>query len=110
MSGLATRFHLDSNGQDLAVEHIQDVEPILAWNKEARRDEQYGDWGRHVARIPNVIYVKWLNEEHARGNARLRMFTPEFDLIVQKKLNDPEWAYLRTDRPKRQAGWSMEPS
>jgi hypothetical protein len=34
------------------------------------------------------------------------MFTPEFDLIVQKKLADPEWAYLRTDRPKLQAGWS----
>lgn len=100
------RVHLDPNGQDLTIEHVQDVEPILEWNREARREHQESDWGRHVARIPNVIYVKWLNEEHARGNTNLRLFTPEFDAIVQRKLEDPEWAYLRVDRPKLQAGWS----
>jgi hypothetical protein len=106
MNGLQVVPHLDSNGEDLAIEHIQDVGPILEWNRESRRDEQHSDWGRHVARIPNVIYVKWLNEEHALGNTALRLFTPEFDRIVQKKLDDPEWAYLRTDRPKLQAGWT----
>jgi hypothetical protein len=106
MDGVLIRPHLDSNGKDLAIEHVQDVEPILEWNKESRSDEQHGDWGRHVARIPNVIYVKWLDEAHARGNISLRLFTPEFDQIVQKKLRDPEWAYLRTDRPKLQAGWT----
>lgn len=105
MSGVLIRPHLDSNGRDIAIEHVQDVEPILEWNKESRRDEQRGDWGRHVARIPNVVYVKWLDEEHARGNISLRLFTEEFDLIVQEKLNDPEWAYLRTDRPTLQAAW-----
>lgn len=106
MDGLTVIPHLDSNGRDIAVEHVQDVEPILDWNREARRSEQHSDWGRHVARIPNVIYVKWLDEERARGNAVLKLFTPEFDQIVQKKLCDPEWAYLRTDRPKLQAGWT----
>jgi len=110
MNGVLIRAHLDPNGQDLAIEHVQDVEPILKWNNESRRDEQKSDWGRHVARIPNVIYVRWLDEEHARGNVSLRMFSPEFDLIVQKKLRDPEWAYLRTDRPKLQAGWSARRS
>ena len=108
MDGVVVRTHLDSNGGDLAIEHIQDVGPILAWNREARREEQRGEWARHVARIPNVIYVKWLDDEHARGNTALRLFTPEFDLIVQKKLGDPEWAYLRTDRPKLQSGWTAE--
>jgi len=108
MDGVLIRPHFDSNGRELAIEHVQDVAPILEWNGQARQDEQRGDWGRHVARIPNVIYVQWLNEEHARGNASLRLFTPEFDAIVQKKLDDPEWAYLRTDRPKLQAGWSAE--
>lgn len=102
---LQTRIHLDTNGKDLAVEHVQDVEDILNWNKEARRDEQKSDWGRHVARIPNVILVRWLNEEYSRGNP-LRMFSAEFDLLVQKKLNDPDWMYLRTDKPALQAGWS----
>jgi hypothetical protein len=98
MDGVTVKAHFDSNGQDLTIQHVQDVEPILEWNKEARRDEQHSDWGRHVARIPNVIYVKWLDEEYRKGNTSLRMFSPEFDEIVQKKLEDPEWAYLRTDK------------
>lgn len=103
---MQVRVHLDSNGQDLAVEHIQDVSSILEWNKAARSEEQRSDWGRHVARIPNVVYVRWLDEEHAKGNTSLRMFTPEFDAIVKRKLQDPEWAYLRVDKPALQAGWS----
>jgi hypothetical protein len=100
------KFHLDSNGEDLAVEHIQDVEPILDWNREARRDEQKSDWGRHIARIPNVIYIRWLDEEHAKGNTMLRPFSKEFDAIVDKKLQDPEWAFLRVDKAPLQTGWS----
>jgi hypothetical protein len=102
---MLAKIHLDSNGQDITIEHLQDVEPILDWNREARREEQHSDWGRHVARIPNVIMVKWLDEELNRGNTTLRMFTPEFDAIVQRKLEDPEYAYLRVDRPKLQEGW-----
>ncbi len=44
----------------------QDVEPILKRNQRLRADPQTSDWGRHVATIPNVILLKWLNEEHAR--------------------------------------------
>lgn len=104
MSDMA-RIHLHSNGEDITIQHVQDVEPILEWNKAARSEEQHSDWGRHIARIPNVIYVKWLDEEHAKGNTSLRMFTKEFDGIVHKKLQDPEWAYLRTDKPKLLVGW-----
>ena len=99
MSEMITRVHLDANGRDLAIEHIQDVAPILDHNKRLRADEQRSDWGRHIAEIPNVIYVRWLDEEHARGNTSLRMFTPEFDAIVARKLADPDWVYLRVDRP-----------
>lgn len=106
MDGVLVRPHFDANGKDLAIEHVQDVEPILEHNKALRGEDQRSDWGRHVASIPNVIYVRWLNEEHARGNTNLRLFTPEFDQIVQKKLQDPEWAYLRTDKPALQVGWS----
>jgi hypothetical protein len=104
MFDLATRVHLDPNGQDATIEHVQDVEPILDWNKEARTQEQRSDWGRHIARIPNVLYVKWLDEEWASGN-KVRMYTPEFDAIVHKKLYDPEYAYLRVDRPALQVGF-----
>jgi len=103
---VAFRPHFDSNGKDLAIEHVQDVAPILEWNREARRDEQTSDWGRHIGRIPNVLLVKWLNEEYARGNTSVRLFSPEFDAIVHHKLYDPEYAYLRTDKPALQAGWT----
>ena len=108
--GVTIRPHLDPDGTRLVIEHVQDVAPILDWNRDARRDEQHSDWGRLVARIPNVIYVKWLNEEYARGNTRLRLFTSEFDAIVQKKLADPDWAYLRTDKAGLHSGWRSRPS
>jgi hypothetical protein len=41
--------------------------------------------------------VRWLNEEWARGNTTIRLFGPEMDALVERKLKDPEWAYLRTD-------------
>ncbi len=105
MDGLLIRPHLDANGDDLAIEHIQDVEPIIERNKLKRTVEQNSDWGREIADIPNVLYVRWLNEEHAKGNTNLRLFTPEFDAIVHKKLKDPDWAYLRTDKPALITGW-----
>ena len=105
MSGVHTRIILDSNGQDLAVESVQDVEPILERNKQLRTMEQKSDWGREIAEIPNVILVRWLNEEHAKGNESLRLFTPEMDAIIQRKLKDPDWAHLRTDKPSLIMGW-----
>ena len=75
----------------------QDVEPILERNKMLRSQPQRSDWGRHIATIPNVILVRWLNEEHARGRRDLALFSKEFDEVVKRKLNDPDWAYLRTD-------------
>lgn len=100
------RFHLDSNGRDFAIEHVQDCTEIIDWNAQARADQQPSDWGRHRARVPHVILVKWLDEERARGNAGIRLFSPEFNAIVERKLGDPEWFYLRTDRPHLQMGWS----
>jgi hypothetical protein len=102
---LQTRILLDSNGQDLAVEHVQDVEPILERNKMLRTMEQKSDWGREIAEIPNVILVRWLNEEHAKGNTTITLLGEEMDRLVAKKLADPDWAYLRTDKPALVSGW-----
>lgn len=101
---MLTRIHLDSNGQDLAVEHIQDVEPFLEANKLKRTQEQRGDF-REIADIPNVIMVRWLNEEQAKGNTTLKLLGEEMDRLVAKKLKDPDWAYLRTDKPALIMGW-----
>lgn len=96
--GVQTKIALDRGEGLIVVEQIQDVEPILEGNKLLRSMPQHSDWGRHVASIPNIILTKWLNEEYAKGNKGLRMFTSEFDELVERKLQDPDWKYLRTDR------------
>jgi hypothetical protein len=94
---MRTEVLLDRAGT-LIASATQDVEPILERNQHLRAEPQRSDWGRHVATIPNVILLKWLNEAHARGNTGLRMFTKEFDAFVKRKLEGPDWKYLRTDR------------
>jgi len=95
---METRITLDRGERLIVAETTQDVEPILERNKALRREPQSSDWGRHIATIPNVILVKWLNEEHARGNVALRLFSKEFDAVIACKLRDPEWRYLRVGR------------
>lgn len=105
---VATRLCLDPNGRDLTVERVQDVEDILARNKALRTQEQRSDWGRHLASIPCVILERWLNEEASRGNRTIRWGSQEFDALVAKKLRDPDWAYLRTDKPALTVGWKKQ--
>lgn len=100
------RPHFDSNGNDFAVEHIQDIEPILEWAKDARDMEQRSDWGRHTHSIPNVECMKLLNEEYARGNTTLRMFSKEWDEIYERKIQSGDWDAFKVDKPALQAGWS----
>lgn len=97
-----TSITLDRIDKQIVAETVQDVEPILDRNRELRSVQQKSDWGRHIASIPNVILTKWLNEEYARGNVSIRLFSPDFDKLVERKLKDPEWAYLRTDAPSSQ--------
>jgi hypothetical protein len=100
-----TELSLDRGEKLIVARTVQDVEPILEHNRMLRSIEQKSDWGRHVASIPNVILVKWANEEYERGNVSVRLFTPEFDKIVERKLKDPEWAYLRTDMKSHRTGY-----
>jgi hypothetical protein len=97
---VATKLKMD-NG-DLVVERAQDCEPILDRNAALRSMPQKSagteTWGRHVASIPCVIIERWMNEEWQRGNVELKMAGAEFDKMVQRKLNDPDWKWLRTDK------------
>jgi hypothetical protein len=107
---IETRIHLDQNGWDLTVERVQDVEDILARNKTLRGEQQRSEWGRHIASIPCVVLERWLNEEATRGNQTIRWGSREFDALVARKLRDPDWAYLRTDKPALMVGWGKKES
>jgi hypothetical protein len=95
---MRTELLLDRGERKIIAVSSQDVEPTLERNKALQSEPQNRDWGRHIATIPNVILVKWLNEEYARGNTQLRMFTPAFYALVARKLQDPDWKHLRTDK------------
>jgi hypothetical protein len=95
MSAVTPRVHLDRDGASLTIEHVQDVEAILDRNKSLRGEPQRSDWGRHIASIPNVILIKWMNEE---GADVLKMSGEEFGAFIRKKLADPDWRFLRVDR------------
>lgn len=93
-----TKLTLDRSEKLIIAETRQDVEPILEHNKVLQGIPQKSDWGRHVASVPNVVLVGWLNEEHRRGNTQMKMFGPGFMELVQRKLQDPDWRHLRVDK------------
>jgi len=104
MGEMLGRWHVD--GQTLVRERGQDVTPILEHNAELRGQEQCGEW-RHTSTIPLVIIERWFNEEYARGNIGLRIFSAEFNALIARKLEDPDWAFLRTDNKSNpfHVGW-----
>ena len=90
---VTTRFHREG------YERWQDVEDIIERNKKLQNEEQSRKSNfRHSASIPNIFIEKWLREEWERGNAGLKWSSPEFDQLVAKKLRDPDYAFLRTDK------------
>jgi len=93
-----TRISSDISERKYTFERVQDVEPILDDNNRLRSEPQKSDWGRHKARIPNVIYEKWFNEyNEGRSTPDLNIFSDDFNAYVNRKLNDPDWAFLRVD-------------
>lgn len=94
---LQTQLHLDEADKTFTLNRVQDVEPHLDYNKFLQSLKQTSDWGRHVAHVPNIFLEKWLREEWDRGNVNLRIFTPEFDQLIDSKIKDPDWKFLRTD-------------
>jgi hypothetical protein len=105
MSGdlLHTEVHVDQSERLLTLNRVQDVEPIIELNKYLQTVKQKSDWGRHKAHIPNIFLEKWLREEWDKGNVNLRIFTPEFDALIDRKIEDPDWKFLRVDSQQVQS-------
>ena len=88
--GMEEVFHYQDD--QFAIEARQDVTPLLDINKRQAND---GDGYtpsremRHIARIPNVVIEKWLNEYG------VNIFNKDHLPAVKRLLNDPDWRYLR---------------
>jgi hypothetical protein len=90
----ASGMEIDAATDQMVVHRTQDVQPLLDRNKRFQNSGLDGmsptrDW-KQVASIPNIILEKWLKEEG------LRYWDEEHKHRLLKKLDDPEWAYLRT--------------
>ncbi len=77
----------------LIIHSSQDVSGILERNKALQtQNDGYSPSRelRRVAFIPNIIRLKWLNEEG------WDCFDPACADRLMRKLNDPDWRHLRT--------------
>lgn len=81
----------DENGTSFQA--VGATDPIIERNKAMRNhNDGYSPTRelRRVAHIPEIIIQKWKNEEG------LDVFNPDHADRLAKKLNDSDWAYLRT--------------
>lgn len=94
LTGLITWHEYDSASDTTLIHYEQDIEPVLDHNKALQNEDDRG-WGktrdlRRVGCIPPVIIVKWLTEDG------INVFDRNHDDAVKRKLNDPDWKWLRT--------------
>jgi hypothetical protein len=93
--GVVTRYHKEDG--KTVIETVQDVEPYLERNK--AEFNSHGDWRRFgggmtkVASIPHVVVERLMKQG-------LNIFNKDDLPKIYRKLNDPEYRYLRTSPGK----------
>jgi len=94
LTGISTYSDYNELEDSLTIYQEQDVTPYLEHNKKLQNDPEYtkkgikGDmW--HYASIPNIIIEKWMNEG-------FNIFDKNNEKALWKRLNSPEWKYLKT--------------
>ena len=102
-TGVTTTFDYDYATDTTILGTEQNVEILLDRNKLLQNDSSYtkdgikNEWW-HYASIPLIIVEKWRNE------FGIDVFNKDHLGAVYKKLNDPEYKYLKTTtlfhRPK----------
>ena len=82
----------DENG-NLVMKTVQNCQPIIDANKNSLTDNGTGKGDlRRRARIPEAIWLEWWQEFGSSPMA------PENRIRLERKLNSPEYAYLRTTK------------
>jgi hypothetical protein len=95
------RFWRDNGDGTASIVTQQDVGEIVEDAKDRANGQNYSagrfmgnKWGASAAVIPVAVQLKWLNEEG------LDIFNPDHADRLKAKLNDPDYAYLRTNHFK----------
>ena len=91
--GVVSEFHYDESEDKTTVNVVQDCEPIIEKNKALQSESPDNVLGRRIASIPLVVVQKWMQED---GVNFLALPKHEKGKYLRRKLNDPEYRYLRT--------------
>lgn len=96
--GVVSVWHED--GSDEHIEYKEDVERQIEFNK-AMRSANKDVWksanGELAAIIPPIFWIKWMNEV---GADILKWPKHETSKFLKKKLNDPDYRWLKTQDRK----------
>lgn len=93
--GVTRQYYSDDKG-NITVNASQDLTTLLDRNKAAANDrgkDITSDYANPIGTIPHVVALKWLNDEGWWWMDADH--DPEVDRKLKRKLNDPEWRYLR---------------
>jgi hypothetical protein len=103
-TGMKTFHTYDHHSKETTIESVQDAAPYLEFNKGIQNMEPGGAMGLngrskrqikkgwwHVASVPIGVQYHWLK---VYG---VDMHNQDHQVRVKKLLNDPDWAYLRTN-------------
>jgi len=88
-------YHYYDEVNDLThIESVQDITPIIELNKKLHNTDfqrkGIKDCWMHGAHIPAIIQEKWLRE------FGIDILNKDHMPAVLKKLNDPDWKYLKS--------------
>ena len=84
-------FHWHEPTKEMAIEHIQDIKPLIDSNKKLQQEDHHiADDFRLSTRIPMTVYYEWKNKYG------VDMFDPNHKEGVKKLINSPEYRYLKT--------------
>lgn len=101
---IAHQVRKDQETGDLIIKRTQDVSAILENNREMANANDQGwrkkdDKSLLIASIPNIVIEMWLKEGINVWLAKVdrRTGRPNWHLKqVLRRLDDPEWRYLKT--------------
>lgn len=93
--GVTRQYFSDDKG-NITVNAMQDLTDLLDRNKASANDrgkDITSEYATPIGTIPHVIALKWLSEEGWWWMDADQ--DPDVDRKLKRKLNDPEWRYLR---------------
>lgn len=96
MTDVQTKLHYDEVADRVIVQHTQDVEPYLDSNKALANDGKGMNADKSLKRIASIpvgVQLEWIQQD---GIDFTTLPKHEMRTYLKRKLNSPEYRYLRT--------------